>query len=641
MIAITRYKRVRSLYFQAKKVKIKLSNKLNANFCGKLNNPKGLRGRIMTQSSQPFKHVLVIEDAKYRRTISLEEPTYSIGRHPSNAIVINSQKASRRHATLIRKRDSQTGNYAYWLLDGDPEGNKSFNGVFINGKKCLATQLKQGDLINFGCEVNATYHSIDNWSDNAVNIESLKSRPQKTTLILDTGEAGKPELGKTLQAPIYYDSLTDLPNQTLWIEYLATALKNASENKTQVAVLLLDLAKFSQINQTLGSSVGDSLLQEVGQRLKSCCRAGDIVARWQKDEFALLFPQIKGAGDIFKVKQRIVDNLNQPFAVSGQSINLSSDIGIAVYPQDGPTLQALVEAADANLQAEKQKSQQRPAPISVNAPQWDKVERRLRQALARGEFFLTYQPQVNIETGTISSLEALLRWQHPQKGAIPPHLFLPVVEKTDFTITLSQWVLETACRQNQAWQAAGLPFVPVTVNLSPRQFLNPELGKLLAQVLRETQLSPHWLELDITEKALLKDVSGTRRTLHDLHQWGIRLSLDDFGTGYASLNCLSQFPFDKLKISQIFIKKLTSKPEEKALIAAAIALGQSLNLSVVAEGVETQEQFDLLRHLQCQEIQGYWFNRPLPAGEVARVLDRGGNSLGKLDSPSLPRMVLV
>lgn len=595
----------------------------------------------MTQSSQPFKHVLVIEDTKYRRTISLEQPTYSIGRHPSNDIVINSQRASRRHATLIRKRDSQTDSYTYWLLDGDLEGNKSFNGVFVNGKKCLVTQLKHGDLINFGCEVNATYHAINSWSDNAVNIESLKATPQKTTLILDADAAIKSQEGKTVQAPTYYDLLTELPNQNLCIEYLNTAIKNANENKTQVAVLLLDIAKFSQINQTLGSSVGDSLLQEVALRLKSSCRAGDIVARWQKDEFALLFSQIKGAGDIFKVKQRVVDNLNQPFTVQGRRINLSSDIGIAVYPQDGLALQSLIETAEANLQAEKQRSQQRPAPTSVNVPQWYKVERRLQQALDKGEFFLAYQPQVNIEAGTISSLEALLRWQHPQKGTLLPHLFLPVVEKTDFTITLSQWVVEKACQQNKAWQRAGLPFVPVTVNLSPRQLLNAELGKILAQSLRQTHLSPQWLELDIMEKALLKDANLARRTLNELHQLGIRLSLDDFGTGYASINCLSHFPFAKLKISQAFVGKLTDKPEEKALIAAAVALGQNLHLSVVAEGVETQEQFQLLHQLECQEMQGYWFNPPLAAGEVVRVLDKGSNILGKLGSSPLPRMVLV
>lgn len=595
----------------------------------------------MTQSSQPFKHVLVIEDTKYRRTISLEEPTYSIGRHPSNAIAINSQRASRRHATLIRKRDGQTSGYTYWLLDGDLDGNKSFNGIFVNGKKCLVTQLKHGDLINFGCEVNASYHTTNSWSDNAVNIESLKSNPQKTTLILDKGETGKPELGKTVQAPIYYDLLTELPNQTLWIEYFATALKNASENKTQVAILRLNLAKFSEVNQTFGSSVGDSLLQEVARRLKLSCRAGDIVARWQGDEFALLFPQIKGAGDIFKVKQRILDNLNQPFEVKGRRINLSRNIGIAVYPQDGATLQAMMGAAEANLKAEEPVSQQRSATISTNAPQWDKVERRLQQALDRGEFFLAYQPQVNVETGNISSLEALLRWQHPQKGMLPPHLFLPIVEKTNFNVILSQWVLKTACQQNKAWQSDGLPFIPVTVNLSAHQFLNPQLGKLLAQVLWQTHLSPQWLELDITEKTLLKNMSVAHQTLDDLHQQGIRLSLDDFGLGYASLNCLSQFPFDKLKISQIFVGKLTKKPQEKALISAAIALGQGLNLSVVAEGVETQAQFELLRQLHCQEMQGYWFNRPLAAREVALVLDKSRASLENPGSSPLPKMVFV
>ena len=269
------------------------------------------------------------------------------------------------------------------------------------------------------------------------------------------------------------------------------------------------------------------------------------------------------------------------------------------------------------------------------------MERRLQQALEREEFFLAYQPQINIKTGEISGLEALIRWQHPQKGSISPGLFLPLIEKTSFTLDLSEWVLKTACQQNHAWQQAGLPMMPVTVNLSPRQFHNPELSTILAQVLRQTELAPQWLELDITEKALLQDANAAQHTLQSLQEMGVHLCLDDFGTGYASLNCLSQFPFGKLKIAQSYIRKLVNKPQDKALILAAIAWGQSLNLKVVAEGVETQEQFELLRYLQCQEMQGYWFNRPLAAGEIVQVLAKRGSSLQALSLSSGEAMMFV
>lgn len=600
-------------------------------------------------NSQAGSHILVIEDEKYRRTISLEEATYSMGRHKSNAIVLNSKQASRKHATLIKRLNTKTNSYSYWILDGDLEGNKSVNGVFVNGEKCLVKELKNGDLINFGCSVNASYHCTTNGSDTFINIErfrngngTLKERtigevtavkPRETTsfkstlratLTLSDDRQDNLSSKETIQEQAFRDPLTDLPNRTLFHEYLSIALSNAKRNQNLVGVVLLDLDSFKQINDGFGYPIGDQLLKCCADRLNSCFRSGDIVARWGGDEFAILLPRISHIEDVSKISQRILEILQQPFEVSGQKLQLRSQMGVALYPQDGQDVSTIVEQATANLRQNKERkidgSASQGSTVDPKAAQLFKAKNVLSQALVQEEFSLCYQPQVNISSGEIHGMEALLRWKHPRFGQVSPSKFIPLAEETDLIIPIGKWVLKTACIQNQAWQKIGLPAVPVSVNLSPRQLQHPDLVKMVGQVLDETGLAPHWLELEITEAALMQDLELAGKVMRELQQLGVSISMDDFGIGCSSLGYLKQFPFHTLKIAQSFVRELKDDSQDAALLSALITLGRSLNLRVVAEGVETEQQVELLRSLHCEEMQGYRFSKPLQAEEAAKFL---------------------
>ncbi|NJM88984.1 MAG: EAL domain-containing protein [Hydrococcus sp. RU_2_2] len=596
----------------------------------------------MAKVAQKKCHILILEDLQGRRSISLDNPLYSLGRHCSNSIVVYSKHISRQHATLIQKKEELSQESSFFILDGDGKGNQSHNGIFINGKKCLVHELQDGDLINFGGDVNASYHILGTTNLKQPRIETHNCAYEETTnderihKIDDSHFQPKQQLSAnaietlnqedTFLKPSYQDWLTGLSNRILFSEHMAIALANAREKQEQLAVIYLDLEQFKEINNKFGYPVGDRILKEFAQRMNDCLRAGDIVARWGGDEFTILLKQIKHLDDPMRVSQRILNTLKESFVVEKQQAHLKCNIGIALYPQNGEDVAGLIKTAALNLDTNKQQRLNEQRSQSANKPlansQLSRVENILRKAIEREEFSLYYQPQVNIHTGEIYGMEALLRWHHPKQGTIYPHQFLSWAEKTDLILPISEWVLQSACRQNRAWQIAGLPYLPISVNFSPRQFQQTNLIQMVEGVLAETGLDPHWLEFEITEGAIVQNVKSARQVFHQLSQLGVPIAIDDFGTGYSAIGYLQEFPFHKLKIAQTCVQQLQKMPQKTGIISAAIALGYTFNLRVVAEGVETQQQLDLLRQLQCQEMQGYRFSQPLGGKEATQFLTR-------------------
>jgi diguanylate cyclase (GGDEF)-like protein len=422
----------------------------------------------------------------------------------------------------------------------------------------------------------------------------------------------------------HYDTLTQLPKRSILTYQLAEAIVKAQKNAHLLAVMFVDLYRFKFINDTLGHQTGDYLLQQVVQRLKDCIRGEDLIARWGSDEFTLLLPKISDREAINAIAQKILDALKSPFQINNRLIHIIGNVGIAVYPEHGKDAEILLKNADAALsQAQKYSRhnyQYYNPTLNSQAYELLTLENLLHSALKNEELLLYYQPIVNLDTGKIAKMEALLRWQNPQLGLVPPYIFIPLAEENGAIISIGEWVIKTACSQNKIWQNMGLPPIKVSVNLSVRQFQQKNLTSTIVKILEQTKLAPDYLELEITESITMKDTESAKTILAELNHLGIALSMDDFGTGYSSLSYLKQFPFNTLKIDRSFIKDLHSSAQDIAIVNAIITLGQGLNLNVVAEGVETEELKDLLKKLGCEYIQGYLFSKPLPAAEATKLL---------------------
>ena len=432
------------------------------------------------------------------------------------------------------------------------------------------------------------------------------------------------QVQKSLEYRAFHDTLTDLPNRTWFDETLAIALTKAKRQDHLLAVLFLDLDGFKNINDTLGHTLGDELLKQFGQRLNYCVRTGDIVARWGVDEFTLLLPEIKSSEDTVNLAQRILDELKKPFDISGHQLYIKTSIGIAIYPQDGNDAETLLKNADAALYRAKERGRNHyrfySSTMTSKASMLLQLENLLYQAMEENEFILHYQPQIKLKDKKISGMESLLRWYHPELGQVSPSKLIPLAEKTDLIVPLSLWILRTACQQNKAWQKAGFVNIPVAVNFSAKQFQQPNLVEMVTQVLNETDLSPEFLDIEITESSLIENIESSQETIEGLRRLGVKISLDDFGTGYSSLSYLQKFAITTLKIDQSFIQSLTENTQNTAIISAVIALGNSFGLRVIAEGVETVKQLELLEKLNCEEIQGYWFSPPLESKDATQFL---------------------
>ncbi len=420
-----------------------------------------------------------------------------------------------------------------------------------------------------------------------------------------------------------HDALTGLPNRVLFNDRLAQELAHASRDDHTVAILFLDLDRFKHINDTLGHNIGDQLLQAVADRLKNCLRGEDTLARLGGDEFLLILPHLNNTEGAAIVAQNILQLLKQPFSTAGQELFISASIGIAFYPHDGSETSELVKNADTAMYVAKSmggsnfqfSSQQMNAMTTARF----EMESMLRHALERDELLLHYQPQVDTRTKRIVGVEALLRWQHPQLGLVPPADFIPLAEETGLIIPISEWVLRNACTQCKAWQDEGYD-ITVAVNLCARQFTHSDLLVLIREILEQTALEPQHLELELTESMVMQHGEETIAILHQLKELGLRLSLDDFGTGYSSLSYLRRFPIDTLKIDRSFVQDITDEADGGILASAIIAMAHGLKMNVIGEGVETAEQLAYLQAHRCDTIQGYYFSKPLPSEVMTALL---------------------
>ena len=421
-----------------------------------------------------------------------------------------------------------------------------------------------------------------------------------------------------------YDTLTELPNRQLFDDRLNQALLTARRFERGTALILLDLNRFRLVNDTLGPPAGDEILVEVTRRLKLQVREGDTIGRRAGNEFGFVMANLSHERDALALAQRMLDAISVPFVVAGQSVAITASIGISVFPKDGETSEAMLKPADAALLRAKQAGRNT---FSFYSPEMDadaarrlSIESALRDALANGEFSVHYQPQVSLDSGHMIGMEALLRWNSALLGPVSPVEFIPIAEETGLIVQIGDWVLREACRQTKAWLDLGLLPLHIAVNLSPRQFRQADLPAQVADALAESGLPATALELEITESAFIDGIEEAVAMCRKLKALGVKLSLDDFGTGYSSLAYVSRFPFDKIKIDQSFVRDIVNNPVNAAIASAAIVMGRSLNLSVLAEGVETEAQASFLRSRRCDAIQGYLFSRPLPANEFAPLL---------------------
>lgn len=803
--------------------------------------------------AKSIRHVLIVEESNLKKTITLEDATYSLGRHSSNDIIITSQRVSRHHATFLRRTDAKTNEYSYWILDGDLQGNRSRNGIYVNNKKCLVYELQHGDTIKFSRDIGATYNKLSDFTrvpyteKKSVSFEQATPQVRTKTLLTEDAVVVPPQEARTsnsaellksssfaelspqgiieidtlgnlvysnstaenlftnikqkitnhpliadlysicneknistvreirlnnkyYQQKSYYlaadrvirsyitditkekklenrieeqtkqynlifenslqgiiiidaqsrkileanqaacnyleinsseiedrvieefalekdhlvdflrqivldkkgfsgsiilkkqdgtlvntnldiniidsteqrkicliikkennlsyflptDKVNSLPRIQLLKEKISHAIANAGRNQKLIAVLTIAIDNFENIKLAISAEQKIILLSSFAERLKACLRYGDTIAYGEKDNFFILMEEISNIQEVAKISQRILDSLQQMFKIGEQQLSIVGNIGISVYPQDGEDANSLFENSGLALKRvlkEKNSCYQFfNATMNSQNSVMLKLESFLYNALEKEEFVLYYQPQIDVNNGNVQGVEALLRWQHPELGLVSPNSFINLAEATGLIVPIGHWVLRTACKQNKQWHSQGFPPLRVSVNLSLIQFQQPDLPSVVKQILEETELAPHLLELEIAADTVLSNLEYSNHILSQLQSIGVHISIDNLTTSNTSWEKLKNIPFDTLKINRDFVHQLKNDPQDLAIIAAMVALGKGFNIRVVAEGVETQQQIEILRSQECQQMQGFWFSRPLAAEEATKLL---------------------
>lgn len=424
-----------------------------------------------------------------------------------------------------------------------------------------------------------------------------------------------------------HDFLTNLPNRMMLHDRLAQAIAHAGREQRKVAVMFLDLDRFKGVNDTLGHLVGDKLLKVVAGRISSVARTSDTVSRLGGDEFAIMLPYVENTDDIATIAVKLLTSIAGPCVIDGNEIEVTTSIGISVFPEDGNDSESLIAHADAAMYQAKGNGRNNYQFFTheMNRRTLERmaIKNKLSHALERNELFLLYQPQVDLQSGRIVGVEALIRWNHPVHGNVLPAQFIPIAEENGLIPPIGEWVLREACRQNQEWRKLGLVKITMAVNLSAVQFRQKNLGEIIKAILYESGLAPSGLELEITEGVVMQDAEAAILLLEDMKAMGLKLSVDDFGTGYSSLSYLKRFPIDKFKIDQSFVRDLATDTDDAVIVSTIISMAHSLKLKVIAEGVETVEQLAFLKQQGCDEIQGYYFSQPICAEELTKLLSSG------------------
>jgi diguanylate cyclase (GGDEF)-like protein/PAS domain S-box-containing protein len=476
-------------------------------------------------------------------------------------------------------------------------------------------------------EYEFPYKEREQWYQGSISLiyDSMSSRPRFSFAAVDITDRKKAE--REVQQLAYFDSLTGLPNRALLNDRLSQILAQSEREGWLVGILFLDIDRFKCINDTQGHATGDKLLQSGAKRLQKRLRESDTVARLGGDEFVIVLSAVKHEQDISHVAQEIMKALSMPFEIGELEIFISASIGIAISPLDGHDVGILLRNADTAMYVAKESGRNNykfySNEMNLKAVERMALESNLRRALEKDELSLVYQPQIDTRTGLMTGVEALLRWNHPETGAISPGKFIPIAEETGLIIPIGEWVLASACRQARSWIDAGFTSLCVAVNISGCQFKQGNLANLVRQVLEETGLDPANLELELTESILMDNAESAVNMLKELKTLGVNLAIDDFGTGYSSLTYLKHFPIDRLKIDQMFIRNITTDANDASISKAIIAMAHSLRMDVIAEGVETKEQKEFLAAHDCFEMQGYYFCRPVSAEIICHMLENG------------------
>lgn len=460
------------------------------------------------------------------------------------------------------------------------------------------------------------------WTETKLN-PVLDEQGDVKTLLLVTRDITERKLSEeTIHHLAYHDALTDLPNRRMFIQHLNREIISAKRFQSNLAVLFLDMDRFKDVNDSFGHDVGDLLLVEAAKRLQKCVRTGDMVGRLGGDEFTILLTQITGRQEAADIAGHIMQELQKPFAFNGNEFNISCSIGIALFPDDGDQAEDLLKRADTALYTVKSRGRNGfdffDPTMEAKSLERILLENELRKAIEKKHFQIYYQPKMDISTGKLNGMEALVRWMHPELGVIPPNRFIPIAEETGMILPLGEWILHEACRQNKEWHDQGFE-LKVSVNLSARQIYQKDLVAMIKQTLTETGLDPKWLELEITESIFVKMEEATC-VLQQIRQEGIQISIDDFGTGYSSFSYIKSLPVDTIKIDASFIRDVHHNQESQAIVKAIVTIAQSLNMNVIAEGIELSDQVEALQQNGCGLGQGYLFSKPLAKNDFDEYL---------------------